>query len=129
MGIATPEVAEAVSSRLVPGGSRARPGAMAPPPPRLKEEEEKEIKERQERTIELLRFFYSCFPLQPATAPRAANVREAISKFLTKDMYTMRDALPRDNPSVSIPVLAKIRPLILLLEHGLRRYDAEKAKC
>ena len=75
-----------------------------------------------------MRFFYDCFPLsQPGVAERAARIHQAIVG-LGREISELKQKLPRDNPAVSAPILARLEPLQMLLTTALQRYDAEQSK-
>lgn len=118
---ATREAALAVSRRCVPPAQSTRSEALANRA--LARDEAEEIREKTERTIELLRFLYGSFPLsQPGAAERAARIHQAVLE-LQVEIGKLKQALPRDNPAVSTPILARLEPLVILLTNGSQRYN------
>lgn len=94
----------------------------------LARDEEAELREKTERTVELLRFIYGCFPLtQPGVAERAARIHAAIVDLLA-ELQALKRALPRNDPAVARPILARLEPLIMLATSVMQRYDAERSK-
>lgn len=58
---------------------------------------------------------------------RAARIHAAVVD-LGREINELKQRLPRDNPAVSGPILARLEPLQMLLTTGLQRYDAEQSK-
>ncbi|KAL1528559.1 hypothetical protein AB1Y20_009902 [Prymnesium parvum] len=94
----------------------------------LAPDEEQHLREKLERAVELLRFFYGCFPLtQPGAVEKASRISLAIGS-LQAEIGLVKQALPKDNPAISLPVLARLDPLAMLLTCALARYDEEQKK-
>ena len=55
---------------------------------------------------------------------RAKRVHHSIV-LLRDEIEAMKQALPRDNPDVSQPILLRLNPLLSLLTAGMQRYDRE----
>ena len=84
----------------------------------------KELNEKIEHSLELLRYFYACFPLNvKGTHDRAAKLHEALNHTL--EGVTHMVELCRDNSELATPMQQWMQPLLYLLQCAIDKYAAE----
>lgn len=82
-----------------------------------------ELNERIERSLELLRHFYACFPLNvKGTYERATKLQEVLHHQLEEAKRMVE--LSRDNPELSAPMQQRVRPLLYLLQSAIEKHTA-----
>jgi hypothetical protein len=83
------------------------------------------LREKGERTVECLRYFYACWPLTAASRERAAKLittLRSIQADLGQVQETTRQAASQD-PALAEAVIRKVQPLLGLLAAAFSRYD------
>ena len=90
---------------------------------------ESELAEQTGRALELLKYFYACFPLAiHVGAKERATKLHAAMVAQRSGLEALRTRLPRDNPVLASAVMAKLNPLQMLLQTGIDVYDEEVLK-
>ena len=90
---------------------------------RIPKEMADELREKQERAFECLRFFYSCFPLvQRAAKEKAARLHAALTTQ-RDDLEHMKRGLPKDGSEFARAVMRRINALVDMIGVAIHRYD------
>ena len=84
---------------------------------------EADLREKSERSVELLRHYYACFPLRlhAGADDRAGRLHDAI-RSMHADLARYVESLPRDGSSTTAAVMARARPLLSLLHIALEKH-------
>ena len=120
------EVALAVATgAAAPAGGGGEEGGVALPEPRL----QSEINDFKDRTVELLRYFYACFPLaaHPGARERVPKLHAALQRHHA-ELDAFKKQLPRDSPEMGAMVAAvsrRVTPLQNTVSWALDHYDKE----
>jgi len=125
------QVAYTITKRLSTLGAEAEEGALDASVV-LPSIIEQELKEKTQRTMELLRHFYGCFPLhRQQTHQRARRLSEAMES-VNKELEQFKEKLKSADTqamgvSHSSAAANRAAPLQLLLRAGIEKFKAEGA--
>ena len=82
------------------------------------------LREKGERAVECLRYYYGCFPLTAASRERAQKLLGALQR-IEADLNAFQAAFPRDQPAISQAVLRRVQPLLGLLGEAFSKSDGK----